>query len=224
MMTFSIIARCTKTGQFGAAISSSSPAVASRCIRAKAGVGVVASQNITDPNLSHILIEMMQYDLSPNDAGQELIKSIEFIQYRQLMALNSTDAPFVFSGDYTLGIFSTIQGKNASCAGNMLSNTSVPEAMLNTFEKSEGSLASRLLESLVSGYNAGGEEGAVHSAGLLVVDKVTWPIVDLRVDWSDTPIEDLQQVWEVYEPQLDDYVVRSLNPTISPSYGVPGDL
>lgn len=223
-MTFSIIARCTKTGQFGAAISSSSPAVASRCIRAKAGVGVVASQNITDPNLSHILIEMMQYDLSPNDAGQELIKSTEFIQYRQLMALNSTDAPFVFSGDYTLGIFSTIQGKNASCAGNMLSNTSVPEAMLNTFEKSEGSLASRLLESLVSGYNAGGEEGAVHSAGLLVVDKVTWPIVDLRVDWSDTPIEDLQQVWEVYEPQLDDYVVRSLNPTISPSYGVPGDL
>ncbi|MGO2386583.1 MAG: DUF1028 domain-containing protein [Psychrobacter sp.] len=223
-MTFSIIARCTKTGQLGAAVSSSSPAVASRCIRAKAGVGVVASQNITDPNLSQILLEMMQYDLTPNDAGQELIKSTEFIQYRQLMALNTTDAPFVFSGEHTLGTLSTVVGKHASCAGNMLSNTTVPEAMLNTFEKSEGALASRLLESLVSGYNAGGEEGDVHSAGMLVVDKAAWPIVDLRVDWSETPIEDLQQLWDIYEPQLDDYVVRALNPTISPSYGVPGDL
>ncbi|MGO3083039.1 MAG: DUF1028 domain-containing protein [Psychrobacter celer] len=223
-MTFSIIARCERTGQLGAAISSSSPAVASRCIRAKAGVGVVASQNITDPNLSQILIEMMQYNLTPIDAGHELIKSTEFIQYRQLMALSANDAPFVFSGEHTLGTFATAQGKRAACAGNMLSSTAVPEKMLMTFEQSEGSLASRLLESLVSGYHAGGEEGEVHSAGLLVVDKATWPIVDLRVDWSDTPIEDLQKLWDIYEPQLDDYIVRALNPTISPSYGVPGDL
>lgn len=223
-MTFSIIARCERTGQLGAAISSSSPAVASRCIRAKAGVGVVASQNITDPNLSQILIEMMQYNLTPIDAGHELIKSTEFIQYRQLMALSATEVPFVFSGDHTLGTFATAQGKLAACAGNMLSSTAVPEKMLMTFEQSEGSLASRLLESLVSGYHAGGEEGDVHSAGLLVVDKATWPIVDLRVDWSDTPIEDLQKLWDIYEPQLDDYIVRALNPTISPSYGVPGDL
>lgn len=223
-MTFSIIARCERTGQLGAAISSSSPAVASRCIRAKAGVGVVASQNITDPNLSQILIEMMQYNLTPIDAGHELIKSTEFIQYRQLMALSATEVPFVFSGDHTLGTFATAQGKRAACAGNMLSSTAVPEKMLMTFEQSEGSLASRLLESLVSGYHAGGEEGEVHSAGLLVVDKATWPIVDLRVDWSDTPIEDLQKLWDIYEPQLDDYIVRALNPTISPSYGVPGDL
>ena len=132
-MTFSIIARCEKTGQLGAAISSSSPAVASRCIRAKAGVGVVASQNITDPNLSQILIEMMQYNLTPIDAGHELIKSTEFIQYRQLMALSATDVPFVFSGEHTLGTFATAQGKRAACAGNMLSSTAVPEKMLMTF-------------------------------------------------------------------------------------------
>ena len=223
-MTFSIIARCEKTGQLGAAISSSSPAVASRCIRAKAGVGVVASQNITDPNLSQVLLEMMQYNLTPTDAGHEVVKSTEFIEYRQLMALNVTDAPFIFSGAHTLGTFATAQSKSAACAGNLLDNTDVPEQMLIAFEKSEGPLASRLLESLVSGYHAGGEAGDVHSAGLLVVDKAAWPIVDLRVDWSDTPIEDLQQLWKIYEPQLDDYIVRAINPTISPSYGVPGDL
>ena len=53
-MTFSIIARCPATGQFGAAVSSSSPAVAARCVRARAGVGAAVSQNITDLSLIHI--------------------------------------------------------------------------------------------------------------------------------------------------------------------------
>ena len=77
---------------------------------------------------------------------------------------------------------------------------------------------------MVAGYQAGGEAGPVHSAGLLVVDKMTWPIIDLRIDWSETPIEDLEQAWQIYEPQINDYVMRALNPTVSPSYGVPGDL
>ncbi|WP_296405854.1 DUF1028 domain-containing protein [Psychrobacter sp.] len=223
-MTFSIIARCKQTGQLGAAISSSSPAVASRCIRAKAGIGVVASQNITDPNLSQVLLEMMQLNISPTDAGQELIKSKEFIEYRQLMALNTKDAPFIFNGKHTLGSFSACKSMDAACAGNLLANESVPKKMLETFDTCKGSLASRLLKSLSAGYECGGEAGPVHSAGLLVVDKETWPIVDLRVDWSDSPIEDLNKVWEVYEPQLEDYIIRAINPTISPSYGVPGNL
>ena len=50
-MTFSLIARCARTDQFGMVISSSSPAVAARCAHVRAGVGVVASQNVTDPAL-----------------------------------------------------------------------------------------------------------------------------------------------------------------------------
>ncbi|GIR51209.1 MAG: hypothetical protein CM15mP60_2700 [Alphaproteobacteria bacterium] len=50
-MTFSIVARCAKTGQFGMAVASSSPAVAARCAYARAGVGAAASQNVTDPRL-----------------------------------------------------------------------------------------------------------------------------------------------------------------------------
>ena len=40
-MTFSIVARCGTSGQFGVAISSSSPAVAARCAFAKAGAGAI---------------------------------------------------------------------------------------------------------------------------------------------------------------------------------------
>jgi uncharacterized Ntn-hydrolase superfamily protein len=65
----------------------------------------------------------------------------------------------------------------------------------------------------------------VRSACLLVADQTAWPLVDLRVDWSEgCPITDLRGLWTAYEPQMADYVARALNPDAAPSYGVPGDL
>ncbi|ALH96342.1 DUF1028 domain-containing protein [Acinetobacter equi] len=222
-MTFSIIARCHKTGQFGGAISSSSPAVAARCIQAKAGVGVATSQNITDPYLASILLDMTKYDLAPEESISELIKNTDFIEYRQLSVINSDKKPAVFSGKYTLGVHSECVGEHAVGAGNLLKNKDIPIVMVETFEKAVGSLAERLMLALKAGLDAGGEAGPVHSAGLLVVDKLEWPVINLRVDWSETPIEDLYQLWKVYEPQVEDYVVRALDPSSSPSYGVAGD-
>jgi uncharacterized Ntn-hydrolase superfamily protein len=73
------------------------------------------------------------------------------------------------------------------------------------------------------GLAAGGEEGPVHSAGLVLVDRVPWNVADLRVDWSEDPIGDLARLWELWKPQMNDYLTRALNPTAAPSYGVPGD-
>ncbi|WP_353142044.1 DUF1028 domain-containing protein [Acinetobacter pragensis] len=222
-MTFSIIARCKKTGQFGGAISSSSQAVAARCLQAKAGVGVATSQNITDPYLANILLDMIKYDLAPEEAISELVKNTDFIEYRQLSVLNSDQPPAVFSGENTLGVHSECIGEHAVGAGNLLANADVPAKMVEVFHASEGSLAERLLIALQAGLDAGGEAGTVHSAGILVVDKLEWPTINLRVDWSESPIQDLYQLWKLYEPQVEDYVVRALNPSGSPAYGVPGD-
>ena len=64
----------------------------------------------------------------------------------------------------------------------------------------------------------------MHSAGMMLVREVPWPVADLRVDWSDgDPITDLHRVWAIYKPQLEDYVTRALNPTGAPSFGVAGD-
>lgn len=224
-MTFSIIARCRETGQFGAAIASSSPAVASRCIRARAGIGVAASQNVTDPQLANVLLDLVKYDLTPKQALAELQNSAEFIAYRQLAVINATDEPAAFSGTHTLGVFNTTIGKNAVCSGNLLADKAITETMLTAFEHAEGVLAERLMAAMLAGVEAGGEAGPVHSAGLMVVDKMPWPVVDLRVDWAETePIQQLHAAWKIYEPQLSSYVQRALNPTLAPSYGVPGDL
>jgi uncharacterized Ntn-hydrolase superfamily protein len=84
--------------------------------------------------------------------------------------------------------------------------------------------AARLLQALHAGVEAGGEAGPIHSAGLLVVRDVSWPIVDLRVDWAeDDPVAQLTALWERYEPQVEDYVRRALDPGAAPSFGVPGD-
>lgn len=115
-------------------------------------------------------------------------------------------------------------GHGAVAAGNLLANEHVTAAMLATFESSSpDSLAERLLRGLEAGLAAGGEAGPVHSAGLLVVGEVVWPIVDLRVDWSEHPAGDLRDLWTIWRPQMEDYVRRALDPGAAPSFGVPGD-
>ncbi|ESK36596.1 hypothetical protein P256_02508 [Acinetobacter nectaris CIP 110549] len=224
-MTFSIVARCKETGQIGAAVCSSSPAVASRCIRAKTGVGIAVSQNITDPNLSEVLLNLVRFDLAPEDAIHELVSNTEFIDFRQLMVLDIQGQTATYSGKKTLGIYETYTDDQVACAGNMLKNNQIPQVMCQNFTQKEGCLAERLLLSLKGGLEAGGEAGPVHSAGVLVVDKMNWPIIDLRVDWSlKDPITELYEIWKVYEPQVDDYIVRALDPSSALSFGVPGNL
>ena len=79
------------------------------------------------------------------------------------------------------------------------------------------------MAALAAGLRAGGEAGPVHSAGLIIVSDVPWPVTDLRVDWSDDPIAELTALWRLWQPQAEAYRLRALNPSAAPNYGVPGD-
>jgi len=223
-MTFSIAARCAETGAFGVAVSSSSPAVAARCAWVRAGVGAACTQNITDPRLGPALLDLMEAGLSATVAMDAVVGAEPLIGWRQLAAVDAAGNAAAFSGPGVLGTHEFAAGEDCVCAGNLLANDGVPAAMVAAFESSRGEpLAARLVAAMQAAVAAGGEEGPVHSAGLLVVRDVPWPIADLRVDWSDDPIGDLAALWELWEPQLDAYVTRALNPGGAPSYGVPGD-
>lgn len=224
-MTFSIAARCPQTGLLGIAIASSSPAVAARCAWARAGVGVVATQNVTDPTLGNRGLDLMERGASAVQALDVLVASAPFIDYRQLALIDAVGGTAVFSGAKALGTYNTAQGLDAVAAGNLLAHDGVPAALVKAFEAAKGHLAIRLLAAMDAGMTAGGEAGPIHSAGLLVVDKLTWPVVDLRVDWAEEdPLGQLRKVWDIYAPQLGAYVSRALDPREAPSYGVPGDL
>lgn len=224
-MTFSIAARCARSGMFGIAISSSSPAVAARCAWVKAEVGAACSQNITDPRLGPALLNLMASGATAKEALATTVTAAEAIDFRQLTAIDAAGGTAAFSGVKTLGTYATVEGTNAVAAGNLLSTSDVPAAMIAAFAAvPEDYLGDRLIAVLKAALAAGGEAGPVHSAGLLVVADVPWPVVDLRVDWSDDPIGDLERLWRLWRPQMHDYVTRALNPLAAPGYGVPGDL
>lgn len=223
-MTFSVVARCADTGMFGVAISSSSPAVAARCSYARAGVGAVASQNVTDPTLGPLALDLMEAGMTAEQAVAEVQARGRFIEYRQVLAVDAQGGTAIHSGPNSLGIWTQAQGRDVASGGNLLDNDGVPSAIVTGFETAKGHLGDRLIAALRAGLAAGGEAGPVHSAGLMLVDKVPWPVADLRCDWTeDCPVEAVAAAWEVYKPQLDAYVQRALDPREAPSYGVPGD-
>ena len=223
-MTFSLVARCAETGMFGVAISSSSPAVAARCSYAQAGVGAVASQNVTDPTLGPLGLELMGQGLSAPDALERIRQNGAFIEYRQVLMVDAMGRTAIHSGPNALGIWSEAQAENVASGGNLLANSGVPQAIVDGFLAAEGHLGDRLIAAMRAGLAAGGEAGPVHSAGMKIVDKVSWPVADLRCDWTeDCPIEAIATAWDIYKPQLDAYIQRALDPREAPSYGVPGD-
>ena len=222
-MTFSLVARCARTGQFGMVISSSSPAVAARCAHVRAGVGVVASQNVTDPALGPELLALLAAGQTAPDALTTLTQGRVFIDYRQLLVVDAEGRSAIHSGAQVLGVWGQALGTDCAAGGNLLANASVPQAMVTAFESATGHLGDRLMAALQAGLATGGEAGPVHSAGLKIADQLDWPLVDLRIDWSDDPIGALAEAWAVYRPQMAAYVQRAQNPSVAPSYGVPGD-
>ena len=222
-MTFSLIARCARTGQFGMVIASSSPAVAARCAHVRAGVGVVASQNITDPGLGPAVLDLLAQGKSAATALAAITAGRAHIDYRQLLVVDAAGGRAIHSGGQVLGHWGEALGQDCAAAGNLLADAGVPKAMVAGFDAATGHLGDRLIAALQAGLAAGGEAGPVHSAGLKIADKLDWPLVDLRIDWSDAPITMLAAAWEIYRPQMAAYVQRAINPTIAPSYGVPGD-
>ncbi|MGQ3672444.1 DUF1028 domain-containing protein [Xanthobacter sp. TB0136] len=225
-MTFSISARCAESGMFGVAVSSSSPCVAARCAHARAGVGVVSTQNVTDPRLGPKGLDLMGQGLSAEAALERLVLEAPHIEFRQLALVDGQGRTATYSGARTLGTYASAQGDNVVAAGNMLTSREIPARMVAAFEASQGQhLADRLLAGMRAAIAAGGEEGPVHSMGLILVDKVSWNVADLRIDWTENdPIEECAELWARWRTEMDAYVTRALNPSNAPSYGVPGDL
>lgn len=224
-MTFSVSGWCPATNQFGIAVTTSSIAVGARCPHARAGVGAVSTQNVTDPRLAPAILDRMEGGASPEEAISQVLEGYEFADYRQLAVIGKGGATAVFSGLHTLGTHAVATREHCVVAGNLLSGTHIADAVADGFTANEAPhLADRLITGLKAGLEAGGEEGPLHSAALLVVQDQSFPLIDLRMDWTEgDPIADLAALWTAYEPQMNDYLTRALDPTVAPSYGVPGD-
>ena len=143
-MTFSITGHCRNTGMFGVAITTSSISVGSRCPHARAGVGAVATQNITDPHLATLVLNQMEGGLSAQEAINRVTTNQDFIDYRQLTAIDHSGSTAHFTGAHILGNHAIHEAVDCVAAGNLLFSPIVPKAMTAGFNLNpEAHLAER---------------------------------------------------------------------------------
>lgn len=217
-MTYSIAARCSRTGAFGIAITSSSICVASRC--AWVGpLGLVTTQNITDPSLGPSGLALLRQGLGAKAVLDTLLAGTPEPAYRQVSVIDRYGQVAWHSGVHALPLVGMAVGPAGIALGNLLANPEVPAAMLAAFAADEAPpLAERLLRGLEAGLAAGGETDDEHAAGLHVAQTYDWPVVDLRVDWHEAPIAELRRLWTLYAPQQAAYEARARVPSVAPAF------
>lgn len=190
----------------------------------RVGTGAACSQNITNPRLGPAMLDRLAAGDNAQQALGAVVAAEQFSDYRQLSVVDASGQAAAFSGDKTLGTHGSATGRNVAAAGNLLSDSTIPHLMIDDFERSgELQLEARLLSAMRVALAAGGEAGPVHSVGMLVVGDAPWPVTDLRVDFHDDPIGELERLWELWRPQADAYITRGMDPRLAPAYGVAGD-
>ena len=216
-MTFSIAGRCPRTGMLGAVVTTSSMSVGSRCAYATAGVGAALTQHRTDPRLGPRMLERLAEGASPEAIMRDLAASEAGIGWRQLAVIGADSKGAFFNGGNISSVAKGQVGRDCVAIGNILRNTGVVDAMVETFETNAVQpLAERLLRAIEAGEAAGGELKQVKSAGLVVAHRESFPFVDLRVDLSPQPLVQLRFLWELYQPTADAYVIRAVDPDNAP--------
>ena len=133
-MTFSLVARCEMTGMFGTAVASSSPAVAARCSYTRADVGAVSSQNVTDPSLGVLTLNLLEKGLSATEAIDQIKTTANHLDYRQILVIDSKGRTAIHSGNNSLGIWSEAKGLNVLSAGNLLANPEVSRSIVKNLK------------------------------------------------------------------------------------------
>ncbi|MGG5812445.1 DUF1028 domain-containing protein [Falsiroseomonas sp. CW058] len=212
-MTFSLVGRCARTGQFGAAAATSSLAVGARVHAVAPGIGAVLTQHRTDPRLGPRGIGLLRSGCTAQQTVAALVASTPDHKWRQLAAIDAAGRTAHFHGANVKPESGAAHRADVVAIGNILSSAAVPDAMADAFAAAPGlPLAERLLRGLEAGEAAGGEHGDVRSASLLVFGAHDFALVDLRADGHAAPIPALRALWDEYAPLVEAYVVRVLDP------------
>lgn len=206
-MTFSIAARCEKTGQLGVAVSTRVPAVGTLCPFVKAKVGAVATQSFVNPYIGINGLKYLESGMDAEQVKQTMLQEDPEPAIRQFSIVDKDGNTASFSGDQCDGWYGDRTGKNYAVAGNMLVGEETIEKMALSFEENpESPLAERLLKALQAGQDAGGDKRGRQSAAVLVADKEDYPLVDLRVDEHEDPVKELNRIYDVAKTELFPFV------------------
>jgi uncharacterized Ntn-hydrolase superfamily protein len=216
-MTFSIIARCNRTGMFGIGIATRPMAIGAKCPFLRASVGGLVVQANGDPRLGPLGLRLLEMGYSAEKVLAEIASSdgAQNMTWRQMAVVDKDARTAVHTGSNNEPWAGHVLGKGFVALGNRLTSERTASAMGQAYEKSEGEeLAERLVLALEAGRDAGGQVAGQHSAALLVVNKKSYAWVDLRADEHDEPIGELRRLYGLYIPLIPYYDNRPSNPSM----------
>jgi len=193
--TFSIVAVDPKAGVCGAAVASKYPAVGKVVPYARAGVGAFCTQHWHNPKWGERALDLLAKGHLPEQVLAELLHNDALRDKRQLAiidmsgrAANRNPARADPSGIW----WGAVSGRYYACQGNTLVGREVIFAMAKAYEETKGSLADRIMASLVAGDRAGGDHRGRLAAGIRIAKegvKGYW--LELYVDKSDDAVVEL---------------------------------
>ena len=189
----------------GVAVQSKFIAVGSVVPWAKARIGAVATQASANVSYGPRAIKMLEEGLTSSEVLRRLLAEDELNQGRQVAVVDAKGMVAVHTGTGCMEWAGHVTGDGYSCQGNILAGKNVVESMARAYEESAGDLIDRLLAALSAGQKAGGDRRGQQSAALLVVrekggyEGFTDRYVDLRVDDSTQPIDELKRIFKIYD-------------------------
>jgi uncharacterized Ntn-hydrolase superfamily protein len=206
--TFSIIARCPRTGQMGVAVATAVPAVGSMCPYIRTGVGATSTQSWVNPYLALGVLAAIECGKRAAEALAIAIAEDNGAKLRQIGLVDASGETAAHTGSDCTPWCGQILREGFVVLGNMLTGPEVLDEMARAFEcPADADLAERLMLALEAGDRAGGDKRGKQSAALSVHAEEVYPLLDIRVDEHAAPVAELRRVLRIARAQLMPFVL-----------------
>jgi uncharacterized Ntn-hydrolase superfamily protein len=211
--TYSIVAYDSSTGDLGVAVQSKFPNVGGIVPWGRSGVGAVATQSLSNTDYGERGLDLMAQGATAEEALRIVMRSDTMLQDRQVGVVDTRGNAASFTGAKTFdwaggrvgagpagGKGEVIVGRGYAAQANIMVSDQTVRNLAETFERTQGSLADRLMAALKAGQAGGGDKRGMQSAALLVVRKnggylgANDRFIDIRVYDAVDPIAELARL------------------------------
>ena len=205
--TYSIVGRCSNSGELGAAVASAVPAVGAICLYIRPGIGAVSTQSWVNPYLAGAILDRIEAGDEAEKALADVLAGDPASAVRQVGVIGHGGPGASWTGADCTAWCGHLEGTDFAAQGNMLTGAEVIEAMARAFTTAPAlPLEERLMRALEAAQEQGGDKRGRQSAALMVYGNEDYARVDLRVDEHSHPVTELRRVLKVATAQLAPFV------------------
>ncbi len=217
-MTYSIIARCPRTGRFGVGSTTFSMACGRRSESVRPGAGISKSQAYYLRYVDPLALNLLEQGYTPRRIAAVLEAGDADFDYRQFGIIDREGSVVAHTGAGIGKWAGHTVGPCYAAYGNGLAGPQTVEGIVRGFlAQPDAPLEDRLMMALEGGRDAGGQmSGGRHrperSAWIRVVGSGPAPEIDLRVDYHDGTVAELRRILEEYKRYRQYYEERCAHP------------